>query len=219
MPRWPSAPSPTPREAARIQERMRAAVVTADAFDRIETVAGVDAAVGPERVTAAVVTLSFPGLEPLESATAVRPVEFPYVPGLLAFREMPAIREAFAGLRRRPDLVLVDGHGRAHPRRFGIACMLGVELDVPAIGIGKSRLVGTHREPAARKGSRTRLLHDGELIGYCVRTRDGVRPVYVSVGHRVAPATAVRLTLRCCRRYRLPEPIRQAHMRAGADYS
>ncbi len=138
------------------------------------------------------------------------------MPGLLAFREMPAIRDAMAKLATAPDLVFVDGHGRAHPRRFGIACMLGVELELPAIGIGKSRLVGAHREPGARKGSRTRLTHEDEIIGYCVRTRDGVRPVYVSIGHRVSLATAVRLTLRCCRRYRLPEPIRHAHMRAGA---
>lgn len=195
---------------------MREHVITQDDFGRIETVAGVDAAVGHGRVTAACALLTFPALRPLASAIAVRPLEFPYVPGLLAFREVPAIRDTIAKLATRPDLVFVDGHGRAHPRRFGIACMLGVELDVPAIGIGKSRLIGTHREPAERKGSHTRLVDDGEVIGCCVRTRDGVRPVYVSVGHRISLATAVRLTLRCCRRYRLPEPIREAHMRAGA---
>jgi deoxyribonuclease V len=198
---------------------MRERVVSEDAFGRIETVAGVDAAIRHGHVIAACAVLAFPALAPLESVIAVRPLEFPYVPGLLAFREMPAIRAAFAKLETHPDLVFVDGHGRAHPRRFGIACMLGVELDVPAIGIGKSRLIGTHREPGTRKGSHTRLMQGDEVIGSCLRTRDGVRPLYVSVGHRVSLETAVRLTLRCCRRYRLPEPIREAHMRAGTAAS
>jgi deoxyribonuclease V len=216
MVRWPRKPSPTPAEAARLQERMRKHVVMEDAFDAIETVGGVDVAVGSDHVVAAAVVLSFPGLLPLESATAERPVEFPYVPGLLAFREMPAIRDAFAKLKIRPDVVFVDGHGRAHPRRFGIACMLGVMLGLPAIGIGKSLFVGSHAQPARKRGARARLTDRGELIGYVVRTRAGVAPIYVSIGHRVSLATAVRLTLRCCPRYRLPEPIRRAHMLAGA---
>lgn len=215
MPKWPSDSNPSPAEAARLQERLRSRVVTKDDYGAIRTVGGVDVAVGTDRVVAAVVVLSFPALELFDSATAERPLEFPYVPGLLAFREMPAIRDAFAKLATRPDLVFVDGHGFAHPRRFGIACMLGVEMDLPSLGIGKSLLVGSHREPGERRGSRAALRDGGELIGYALRTRDGVRPVYVSIGHRIGLASAVRFTLRACRRYRLPEPIRQAHMLAG----
>jgi deoxyribonuclease V len=215
MPRWPSRPSPTPAEAAEIQERLRGRVLAEDDFGVVRTVAGVDAAIGADRVVAAVVVLSFPALGVIDAATAERPLEFPYVPGLLAFREMPAIRDAFARLEARPDLVFVDGHGYAHPRRFGIACMLGVELDLPAIGIGKSLLVGAHRAPGGLRGSRAALRDGGELIGYALRTRDGVRPVYVSVGHRIGLASALELTLRTCRRYRLPEPIREAHQLAG----
>jgi deoxyribonuclease V len=158
---------------------------------------------------------SFPALEPLANATATRPVEFPYVPGLLAFRELPALLEAYAGLAEEPDLLLVDGHGLAHPRRFGIACHLGVELDRPSIGCGKSLLVGEHAEPAPRRGSSTLLLHRGERIGRCLRTRAGVRPVYVSIGHRCALEHAVSIVLACAPRYRLPEPIRAADHLAG----
>jgi deoxyribonuclease V len=114
-------------------------------------------------------------------------------------------------LRTPPDLLVADGHGRAHPRRFGIACHLGVALDLPTLGCAKSRLVGEHREPGARRGSSTRLLHHGELIGRVVRTRDGVKPVYVSIGHRVSLPTAQRLVLRLAPRWRLPEPVRAAH--------
>jgi deoxyribonuclease V len=215
MPKWPTYPNPSPAEAARIQERLRGRVVAKDDYRAIRTVGGVDVAIGADRAVAAVVVLAFPALELLDSATAERPLEFPYVPGLLAFREMPAVRDAFAKLATRPDLVFVDGHGYAHPRRFGIACMLGVEMDLPSVGIGKSLLVGSHRAPGGRRGSRAALRDGGELIGYALRTRDGVRPVYVSIGHRIGLASAVRLTLRVCRRYRLPEPIRQAHMLAG----
>jgi deoxyribonuclease V len=151
----------------------------------------------------------------VERSTAERAVEFPYVPGLLGFREVPCLLEAFEGLRRVPDLILVDGHGIAHPRRFGVATHLGLELGLPTVGCGKSRLVGEHREPGLRRGSRTRLVERGEVIGSCLRTRDGVRPVYVSVGHRVDLESAVRLVLRATGRYRLPEPIRAAHRTAG----
>jgi deoxyribonuclease V len=169
-----------------------------------------------DRARAAIVVMSFPGLKVVERVTAERPIEFPYVPGLLAFREIPSILDAFARLSTRPDLLLVDGHGYAHPRRFGIACHLGVELDLPSIGCGKSLFVGEHAEPGRRRGSRTPLRREGETIGSVVRTRDGVRPIYVSVGHRIGLAAAVRIVLACCARYRLPEPIRFADMLAGS---
>jgi deoxyribonuclease V len=206
---------PTPREAAALQRELAARVETERRFGELRRVAGVDASVRGERVHAAIVVLSFPALEPLETVTAIRPVEFPYVPGLLGFRELPAIAEAYARLSIEPDLLLVDGHGRAHPRRMGIASHVGVELDRPSIGCGKTLLVGEHRIPGTRRGARTRLVHDGEVIGFCLRTQDSIRPLYVSIGHRIDLATAVRIVLRCTPRYRLPEPIRAADHAAG----
>ncbi len=205
----------SPREAMGLQAELAGRVRRAPLPRRIETVAGVDVSVRGGRARAAVVALSFPALEIVEQHAAEVPLSFPYVPGLLAFREMPAILAAFAGIERAPDVLLVDGHGLAHPRRFGIACHVGVAFDLPAIGIGKTRFVGEHTEPAARRGSRRRLVHEGEVIGYALRTRDGVRPVYVSVGHRAREEDALRLVLRCAPRFRLPEPIRAADRLAG----
>ncbi len=184
---------------------------------RPRTVAGVDTSIRAERVHAAVCLFSFPELEPLETARALRPVEFPYVPGLLAFRELPALLEAYEKLSREPDLLLVDGHGLAHPRRFGIACHLGVVLDRPSIGCGKSLLVGTHRDPGPRRGAHTRLVEGGEVLGTCLRTRTGVKPVYVSIGHRIDLDAAVKLVLACARGRRLPEPVHAADRAAGED--
>ncbi len=174
----------SPSDAVVLQRELASRVVRANAFGEVATIAGVDTSIRNERVHAAICVFAFPSLEPLETRTSIRPVEFPYVPGLLAFREIPALLEAFEKLRERPDFLLVDGHGLAHPRRFGIACHLGVELDLPAIGCGKSLLVGEHREPAERRGSRTRLCHQGEVIGSALRTRTAVKPVYVSIGTR-----------------------------------
>jgi deoxyribonuclease V len=133
------------------------------------------------------------------------------VPGYLSFREIPPLLEAFAGLSEPPDLVVADGQGRAHPRRFGLASHLGVLLDLPTIGCAKSRLVGEHREPGPRRGAATQLRHEGEVIGTVLRTQDGVKPVYVSVGHRVTLAAARRQVLALAPRHRLPEPVRAAH--------
>lgn len=205
----------TPKAAVALQEELRHRVIRRASSRPIRTVAGVDISVRNDEARAAIVVLKFPAMEPVDRSTAVRPVEFPYVPGLLGFREVPSILDAFAKLRTRPDLLVVDGHGLAHPRRFGVACHVGVELDLPSIGCGKSRLVGEHREPGARRGSRAALRHKGEVIGSVLRTRDGVKPVYVSIGHRMDLPTAVRTVLRSCSRYRLPEPIRHAHHTAG----
>ncbi|GAB4287390.1 MAG: endonuclease V [Deferrisomatales bacterium] len=179
----------------------------------METVGGADVAYRPAagELWAAVAVLSFPGLALLESA-AVRSAEaFPYRPGWLGFREGPAILRALARLRRWPDVLLVEGHGRAHPRRFGSACHVGVIGEVATVGVAKTLLVGRHRPPAEERGAREPLLDGAEVVGYAVRTRSGVRPVYVSVGHRVELEAAVELVLRCSPRYRLPEPLRQAH--------
>jgi len=206
--------TPTPREAVALQRELAPRVV-ARGNPRVRAVCGVDTSIREGRAHAALSVLAFPSLEPLEERTASLPVSFPYVPGLLSFRELPALRVAWRRLATLPDVLLVDGHGLAHPRRFGIACHLGVELGRPALGVGKSLLVGEHRAPAARRGSRTRLVHRGEVVGTCLRTRDGVKPVYVSVGHRIGLVEAVRLVLACGRGFRLPEPIRAADRLAG----
>lgn len=198
-----------------LQRELAGRVVRRGSLPDLRTVAGVDVSVKGGEARAAVVVLAWPGMELVEQAVAVRPAEFPYVPGLLAFRELPVILNAYDLLATDPDCLLVDGHGLHHPRRFGVACMLGVVLDKPAIGCGKSRLCGTHREPGPRRGARTQVRHDGEVIGTCLRTRDGVRPVYPSIGHRVDLATATRTILAAARRTRLPEPIRAADRVAG----
>ena len=176
-------------------------------------VAGADVSYdrGSPVLYAAVVVLDAERLEVVEVAAATGRATFPYVPGYLSFRELPPLLEAFAKLRARPDLVICDGHGRAHPRRFGLACHLGVALDLPSIGVAKSRLVGEHRAPGPRRGAHAALRDGGEVIGAVVRTQPGVAPVYVSVGHRVSLATARRLALRFAPRFRLPEPTRAAH--------
>lgn len=207
----------TPLEAIALQKEFAQRVERADRLPAIRHVAGVDVGFEEDgRVTrAAVAVLSFPELELLESALARRPTEFPYVPGLLSFRELPAVLAALARLKTAPDLILCDGQGIAHPRRFGIACHLGVLLDLPAIGVGKTRLLGTHAEPPDVKGAWAPLLDKEETIGAVLRTRRGVKPVYVSIGHRVSLNTAIALTLACTTRYRLPETTRQAHRLAS----
>jgi len=207
----------SPTEAIRIQEQLRDRVSRQNApgLDAVRTVAGVDVSVRGDQCRAAVVVLSYPALTPVDRSIVRRPVPFPYVPGLLAFREGPAVLDAFAALGTAPDLVIFDGQGIAHPRRLGIASHMGVLLDVPSIGCAKSRLIGQHEEPAHEAGSTAPLWDDGALVGQVVRTRDGVSPVYVSVGHLVDLDTAVRWVLACCRGYRLPETTRWAHQVAG----
>jgi deoxyribonuclease V len=158
-----------------------------------------------------VVVIDAESLEVVEVAATRAEARFPYVPGYLSFREIPPLLEAFARLETEPDLIVCDGQGRAHPRRFGLACHLGVLLDRPAFGCAKSRLIGEYREPGPRRGAHTQLRDAGEVIGEVVRTRAGVKPVFVSVGHRISLATARRAVLRLAPRYRLPEPIRAAH--------
>ena len=207
----------TPAEARGIQQRLRGEVITRDAFGQVRRVAGVD--VGFEdagrTVRAAVAVLGFPGLEPLEQAVARVPSRFPYVPGLLSFRELPGVLTALQRLSRPPDLLLCDGQGYAHPRRFGIACHLGVLTNIPSVGVAKTRLIGTHAEPGPDKGDWAELWDGDELIGAVLRTRQGVRPLYVSTGHRVSLTTALDFVLRCTTRYRLPETTRAAHRLAS----
>lgn len=208
----------TPAEAAVLQNEFRQRVERIDRLPAIRHVAGVDVGfeAGGRVMRAAVAVLAFPGLELVETSVARCPTAFPYVPGLLAFRELPAVLAALARLNITPDLILCDGQGIAHPRRFGIASHLGVLLDVPTIGVAKTRLTGRHDEPPDVKGAWTPLIDGAETIGAVMRTRAGVKPVYVSIGHRVSLETAIELTLACVTRYRLPETTRHAHHLASA---
>jgi len=203
-----------PRQAAAIQRSLRERLVLSDGLPArgIRLVAGADIALDPREKLGfgGVVVLSLPGLEEVERQTSVRPLSFPYVPGLLAFREAPVLLEAFERLRSEPDVLMFDAHGLAHPRRMGLACHLGLVLDRPSIGCAKSVLVGSHAELPPQAGAHVPLVHKGETVGAAVRTRDRVKPVYVSVGHRVSLPTAVELTLRCCDGYRVPKPTREA---------
>ena len=202
----------TPAQAREIQLRLRCRVIRADRAGRIRRVAGADVALDLRRgrAIAGVILYSFPELRELERASASRPLTFPYVPGLLSFREAPALLAALERLRESLDVLFVDGQGYAHPRRFGIACHLGVLLDLPTIGCAKSRLIGTHEEPPDERGKSAPLYAGKEIIGAVVRTRAGVKPIFVSAGHRVSLARAVKLTLAVCEGLRIPKPTREA---------
>ena len=184
-------------------------------LSRVRYVAGADVSTQGDRGYATVVVLSFPGLSVVEVRGFEAPLTFPYVPGLLAFREIPPVAEALRAVEAPVDAVIFDAQGLAHPRGLGLASHLGLFLDVPAIGCAKSRLVGEHEEPGPKKGSATDLVYRKKVVGRVVRTRDNVSPVYVSVGNRVDLDSAVDLVLRCCTRYRLPETTRQAHNAAN----
>lgn len=204
----------SPDEAIRLQRRLRRFVreIPLD-LDHIRTVAGVDVGFPrPDRLRAGVVVFSFPDLKPVDQAVAEGPVSMEYVPGLLSFRELPGILEALRHLHVRPDVLLVDGQGRAHPRGLGIASHLGVLLDWPTVGVAKSILVGRPEGVLGEaRGSYVPLRYRGRVVGWLVRTRTGVKPVVVSVGHRVDLPTAAALVLATAPHYRLPEPLRAAH--------
>ncbi len=206
---WPR----TIADARALQEALRGRVVTVDRLGEVRHVAGVD--VGFEQdgavTRAAVAVLSFPELKPVEHAIARQPTRFPYVPGYLSFREIPAVLAALKKLKTKPDLLLCDGQGLAHPRRFGLACHLGLLADIPSIGVAKSLLLGEHGRLPQKKRSWIPLRDGAEIIGAVLRTRDGVKPVYVSVGHRISLETAIDYVLRCTTKYRLPETTRAAH--------
>lgn len=180
-------------------------------------IAGVDVSVSrwAKEGTAAVVVLSYPDLELVEVQVVTGRLDFPYVPGLLTFREAPLTLAACEKLKVAPDLFIVDGQGIAHPRRIGLASHLGLCLDVPTIGCAKSRLIGEHAAPGKEAGSYTELSDNGEVIGAALRTRSGVKPVFVSIGHRISLPSAIDWVMACCRGYRIPEPTRLAHQAAG----
>lgn len=208
----------SPAEAMAIQERLRGEVVVKDDFGPVRHVAGIDIGFFEKNTItrAAAVVLSFPELQLQEQAVVQRPTILPYVPGLLSFREAPAALEALSQLAIQPDLLLCDGQGLAHPRRFGLACHIGLLSDIPAIGAAKTRLVGRHDPVPPTRGSWQPLWDGDEQIGAVLRTRDRIKPLYVSVGHRISLAPAVEYVLACAPKYRLPETTRQAHRLASA---
>lgn len=207
----------TPSEAIALQKTLAAQVVYDQPLplDDVRLVAGVDVSVKDNVSQAAVVVLSFPDLQVVETVTNVLPTPFPYIPGLLSFREGPVLEDAFARLQHTPDVLIFDGMGRAHPRRLGIASQMGLWLGKPTIGCGKTLLIGRYVEPPQERGAFAPLVDKGELIGAILRTRANTKPVYISPGHLIDLETALALVMACTPKYRLPEPIRQAHNAAG----
>jgi deoxyribonuclease V len=201
------------QEAANLQRQLCRQVIQSPGIRMadVTTVAGIDTHYHNGLATAAVVTMRLTDLSTVEYATAARRVTFPYIPGLLSFREGPVVLDAIKKLTSSPDVLIFDGQGIAHPRRFGLACHMGLVVDIPAIGCAKTWLSGRYTEPAETKGSYSYLRDGNETIGAAVRTRERVKPLFVSVGHRMNLQDSIRIVLKCCRRYRLPEPIRQAH--------
>lgn len=211
--RWDLAP----QDAIALQNDLANRLIDDQALDvlAIRTVAGVDVSVKDGTSQAAVVVASFPDLQILETVTAQLPTQYPYIPGLLTFREGPVLEQAFQQLQHTPDVFIFDGMGQIHPRRMGIAAHMGLWLDRPTIGCGKTHFIGDYAEPGTQKGDSSPLHYKGQQLGMVLRTRNNVKPIYISVGHRAELQSAVQLTLACITRYRLPEPIRMAHNAAG----
>ena len=208
----------SPKEAISLQARLAERLSTSWDDRAVGSVAGIDVSVKDGRSRAAIVVLDYPSLTPIEAATAEESTVFPYVPGLLTFREGPVILSAWEKLSSSPDLLLFDGQGVAHPRGVGLAAHMGLWLDRPTIGVAKSRLYGTHASPGSQRGDRADLLDPNDpdrVIGAVLRTRTEVSPLFVSLGHRIDLDHAVAFTLACCTRYRLPETTRWAHRIAG----
>lgn len=201
-----------PKRAVELQRRLASRISLAPLREPVRRIAGADVSYDPmaDRFFAAIVVLAWPGLEVCESGRASGRTAFPYVPGLLSFREIPALLRAYRRLRLKPDLILCDGQGLAHPRFFGLACHLGLLLGVPALGCAKSLLVGTHGPVPSRRGGRVPLRYGRRRVGTVLRTREGVKPVFVSPGHRLSVRQAGDWALRCSRGHRLPEPTRLA---------
>lgn len=194
---------------------MRHQVISENNSGATRFVAGLDVGFEGDIARGAAVVLSYPDLELVESAIAHLPVQFPYVPGFLSFREVPVLMQALESLTITPELILCDGQGIAHPRRFGLACHIGVTTGIPSIGVGKTRLIGKHDEPGNNKGDWSKLLHNDELIGAALRTRTNIKPIYVSIGHNISLDSAITKALECCPKYRLPETTRLAHKLAS----
>lgn len=203
----------TAGEAIELQKQLAHKVIREDELPaEIKTVAGIDLGykTDEDKSRAVVAVLSFPELMLIETQEAILPIQFPYIPGLLSFREIPVLIEAVAKLENKPDIILYDGVGIAHPRRFGIASHVGVVTGIPTIGVAKSILIGKHGELGEKRGSTARMIDKGEHIGTALRTKDNVKPVYVSIGHKISLKTSLKFVLACAQKYRLPETTRIA---------
>ena len=205
--------SVTPREAIELQKSLRERVRLVPLERRIETIAGADISFNKfsSTVYAGIVVLRLPSLEVIEEVGVVSETRFPYVPGLLSFRESPSVLEAWSKLKTEPDAVMFDGQGLAHPRRVGIACHVGLLINRPTLGCAKSVLVGRYEEPGEERGAWSEMIDKGEVVGAALRTKTRVQPIYVSPGHLIDLAGAIDLTLACDGGYRQPEPTRRAH--------
>jgi len=201
------------KEAVEFQNRIAALVPGSSYRAKITSVCGIDISFEAEsnRIYAAAAVYSFPGLALLVESLIEDAVDFPYIPGLLAFREGPVILKLIEKLPERPEMLMFDGHGIAHPRRAGIAALIGLLLHTPSIGCAKTRLIGNYKDPGRERGSISDLIHDGSVIGRVVRTRSGIKPIFVSSGFMIDLSRAVEIALNCCRTYRIPEPLREAH--------
>jgi len=207
----------SPQEAIELQKTLASEVISNQPIDiaSVKLVAGVDVSVKENVSQAAVVILRYPELEVIETVLTKRPTPFPYIPGLLSYREGPVREEAFQKQQNGPDVFIFDGMGIMHPRRIGIASHMGVWLQKPTIGCGKTYFLGTYDEPAQERGAWSLVHHKGDVIGAVLRTRNAVKPVYISPGNLADLSTSLDLVMRCTPKYRLPEPIRQAHNAAG----
>lgn len=205
----------SPPEAIALQIQLATQLQDRPIVPPLRLVAGVDVSVKNGWSQAAVVVMSYPKLDIQETVLARLPVAYPYIPGLLTFREGPVLVEAFSKMRLEPDVFIFDGMGRIHPRRMGIAAHMGLWLDKPTIGCGKTHYIGEYQMPAPHRGAFSPLMHHGEQLGVVLRTRDHVKPLYISAGHLANIDSAIALVLSCTLRYRLPEPVRAAHRAAG----
>lgn len=202
----------SPPEAVKLQEELRGQIILKDRIQDLKLIAGVDCSYDLQtNISRAVICVfTYPEMELVESVMAHLPTEFPYVPGLLSFREIPVLLEAFRILNSEPDLLMVDGMGIAHPRRMGIAAHLGLLLNIPSIGVGKSLLCGKYEMPGLCKGDRSDLVHRKEKIGTVLRTKANTNPLFISPGHLISPDSANKLVLDCMGKFRLPEPTHTA---------
>jgi deoxyribonuclease V len=200
-------------QAIRIQENLRSRIILKTGFSKVRTIGGGDAAYSKKRnvLFGVIVVLSFPQMETLDIAEAYGMVRFPYIPGLFSFREGPILIKTFQRLKTKPDVMVYDGQGIAHPRGFGLASHMGLWLDLPSIGCAKTPLVDGLTSPGSSKGSYELIRREGKEVGVVLRTKDSVKPLFVSPGHRIDLPTSIQLILKCCQRFRIPEPLRRAH--------
>lgn len=204
----------SPRQAIELQKELHTKIITRDDFQKIERIAGSDISI-PKNSNigfAGVIVYEYPSLKEIERVWVKGELKFPYIPGLLSFREAPLLLEAFAKLKNRPDLAVFDGQGIAHPRRFGVASHMGLLLGIPTIGCAKSLLIGKYKEPSKKKGSYTDIIDNGEVVGAALRTRDSTKPVFISVGHKISLSKVIEIIMRSSPRYRIPVPTRDAHI-------